>query len=403
MKIVYFVNYFPPMNAAAAICSYKIAEYLTKFGHELLILDPGIKGKSFDLKESRDLKYDPNLTINSSSTLVKYPFSLTISHIENLVKFLFKKNSYFHPDLVLSQYHSFHLASVVGDYLSRILKVPHVIRSHDLFLDLSMHSRLYKFYNLIMHTRLFRAIQNCDIDYVQTSELRSYLLNFKKLRNLNCKVHHNGIDIDEFYPSKKQDVLKDKYGCDTIIFFIGLINRDIGIQNLIQVLPEIFKNYQDTHTVIIGDGNYRNQILKLIKKFQLNNVVHFLGIKPHHQIPFFINNSDIGIGRTTHKKIWRYFIPVKCLEYMACKKPFISTPISRDVIKNNDVGLLLKKDFNKKELIDKLSILIEDKKLRAQLGENGLKKIYKNFRWEKIMTNFNEDLENIIQNKRKII
>ena len=121
---------------------------------------------------------------------------------------------------------------------------------------------------------------------------------------------------------------------------------------------------------------------------------------PHNQIPYFINNSDIGIGRITHKKMWRYMVPIKCLEYMACQKPFISTPISQDVLKNNDVGLLLKKNFTNKDLIDKILKLIEDKTLRKKLGENGLKKIYSNFRWEELMKKFNNDIENVYFKKR---
>ena len=96
-------------------------------------------------------------------------------------------------------------------------------------------------------------------------------------------------------------------------------------------------------------------------------------------------------------------IPVKCLEYMACKKSFITTPVSQDVIKNNDVGLILKKDFSDEALINKLNMLIEDKNLREKLGETGLKKIHKLFRWEKLMNNFNDDLEKINQNKVKPI
>ena len=44
-------------------------------------------------------------------------------------------------------------------------------------------------------------------------------------------------------------------------------------------------------------------------------------------------------------------------------------------------------------------MMIEDKTLREKLGVNGFKKIHEMFRWEKIMTNFNEDLEKIIHSK----
>lgn len=42
--------------------------------------------------------------------------------------------------------------------------------------------------------------------------------------------------------------------------------------------------------------------------------------------------------------------------------------LSKDLIKNNDRGLVLKKNFNKNDIIDKLTTLIEDKNLRIKLG-----------------------------------
>ena len=139
------------------------------------------------------------------------------------------------------------------------------------------------------------------------------------------------------------------------------MTQDIGIHNFIQIFPEIVKSNKDTHLILIGGGPSLNFILKRIKKLKLTKYIHFLGLKSHDQIPYYMNNSDIGIGRITHKKMWRYMVPVKCLEYMACGKPIITTPISQDVIKNNDVGILLKRNFNKNELIDKLCLLIDDK------------------------------------------
>lgn len=392
MNILYFVNYFPPSTGAAALNSLKIAKLLVKYGHNLLVLSPGDMGKTLNLKSAKVLTMVPNLKVNYSNYLIRSPLSWIFSHIENMTKFLLKIRNTFSPDIILTQYHPFHYASVIGGYISKILKIPHIVRSHDIFIDLASHSLLYKFYISMNYPYIYRSILNCDIFYTTTSEMIKYFLKFKKLKDVNFKVHHNGIDINKFYPIKNQEELKDKYGCDVIISFIGLMTPDIGIHNFILNFPNIIKSNKDVHLMLIGGGRYENFILNLIKKLKITNQVHFLGIKSHNQIPYYMNNSDIGIGRITHKKMWRYMIPVKCLEYMACKKPIITTPISQDIIKNNDVGLLLKRNFNNKELNDKLVMLIEDKKLRIKLGENGIGKIYKNFKWEDIMSNFNKDI-----------
>ncbi|MFX0071608.1 MAG: glycosyltransferase family 4 protein [Candidatus Hermodarchaeota archaeon] len=400
MRILYFVNYFPPNTGAAALNSQKITNYLINLGHELMVLAPGDMGKSFNLKIKKETKYTPNFKIRYSSSLFKTPTNFIFSHFDNLFYYLIKIKKRFSPDLILSQYHPFHYSSVCAGYLSKILKIPHIIRSHDIFIDLESHSMPYNTYISLNYPRIYRSILNCDTFYVTTSEMMRYFLKFKELNKVSFKVHHNGIDINQFYPYKNREELKGKLGCETIISFIGLMTPDIGIHNFIRVFPEIIKENKETHLILIGEGRYRKAISDLVNKLEMNKYIHFLGIQPHDKIPFYMNNSDIGIGRITHKKMWRYMIPVKCLEYMACKVPFITTPVSQDVVKNNDVGLLLKRNFTKKEIIDEFTMLIEDRRLRNDLGETGLKKIHDEFQWKSIMEAFNNDIENLYNKKK---
>ena len=46
MKILYFVHGFPPSIGPGAINAYKIVSYLAKFGHEILVLSPGVFSKT---------------------------------------------------------------------------------------------------------------------------------------------------------------------------------------------------------------------------------------------------------------------------------------------------------------------------------------------------------------------
>ena len=391
MNILYFVHGFPPSIGAGAINAYKIVTYLAKFGHKILILSPGVFSKISPIKNMDNLS-TLNVNIKYSSKFMKIPLNLIFSHFENMAKFLIKLKKKFNPDVVLSQYHAYHYASVIGGYISKILKIPHIIRSHDIFFDTEDYNLPLKIFHSLTYPIIYRSILNCDIFYVTTTEMKKHFLKFKKLRKLEFKIHHNGVDINQFYPFKNQEELKDKYGCDKILLFIGTLAKNYGLQNLIKTLPEITKNYKDTHFLIIGEGAYKYNILDFIRKEKLTNQIHFLGSKPHEKIPFFINNCDIGIGLLSKNKSLEYTIPVKCLEYMACKKTFITSPISNDVIKNNDIGLVLNRNFTKKDILKNLTSLMEDSTLRRKLGENGLKKINQKFSWEKIMNKFNQEL-----------
>ena len=392
MNILYVVHGFPPSVGPAAINAYKIVEYLAKFGHKILVLSPAVFSKTSTFKNLDILsKFDIN--VKYSSSLIKIPLNLIFSHFENMIKYLIKSKSDFKPDLILSQYQAYHYASVVGEYLSSFFKIPHIIRSHDIFFVTSNQSYPFQIFHSIIYPRIYRSILKSNIFYVVCSELRNYMLKMKKLRNLDLRIHHNGIDNTLFYPSKNQDELKNKFGCENIISYIGILSHDAGLHHFMHILPQLFNTHKDTHLIILGDGPYKNYILKFLKNNKLENRVHFYGIVPHDTIPYYINNSDIGIGRITPSTVWRYSVPIKCLEYLACKKTFISTPISKDLVKNDDVGLLLRKNFTKEEIIEKTSILIEDKGLRSRLGENGLKKINEVFLWDNLMNNFNKDIQ----------
>ncbi|MFX1573975.1 MAG: glycosyltransferase family 4 protein [Promethearchaeota archaeon] len=392
MNILYLVNYFPPIAGAAAINTLEIVKRLHNFGHKILVLAPGTIGRNIIPLKSKNLLNISNLEVEFSSSIIKFPLNLLISHYENIIKYLAKYRFNFTPDIIISQYHPYHFASVAGAHLSKILKIPHVVRSHDVFIDLKALSISFRLFQSIIFPSIFKSITKCETFYATTSEMIRYLEKCDKLRKVNFKVHHNGIDDDLFFPIKNQDSLKDDYGCENIVIFNGILTPDVGIQDFIPILPEILRAHRDTHFIFLGEGIYKNYLIDFIKKNNLDSQVHFLGQKHHHKIPFYINNSDIGIGRITHKKIWRYCIPLKCLEYMACKKPFISTPISHDVTKNNEVGIIIKRDFSKNDVVDKFLMLLEDKDLQLKLGTMGYKKIQKEFLWKNIMDKFNRDL-----------
>ncbi len=392
MNILYPLSYFPPSTGAAAINTSKIIDFLLKYGHNVTILSPGNMGYNYKISSKKSVKKKPNLKLYSSSKFVRYPFNMVLSHYENALRFLIKIKTNFIPDIIISQYHAFHYASVAGSYIAKKLEIPHVIRSHDIFFTQENLSLPYRIFNSVFYPKIFNSISKCKVFYAVCSELKNYLEKFKKFSSIDFRVHHNGIDTKKFYPMNSQDELKEKYGCDQILIFSGSLIPGIGLQDFVPILPAILKKNKEIHLIFLGDGSLKNYITHFAKKENINKQIHILGQKDHNEIPYYINNSDIGIGRITHKKIWKYSIPVKCLEYMACNKPFISTPISDDIINYEEVGIILKRNFTRKDMIDKFLMLIEDRNLQKKLGGNGFRKVQKEFRWEDIMESFNRDL-----------
>ena len=67
-----------------------------------------------------------------------------------------------------------------------------------------------------------------------------------------------------------------------------------------------------------------------------------------------------------------------------------------ELMKNNETGFLVEKG-NAEELIEKISLLINDKQKRETMGNAGRKFIENNFSWDKIAKEF----LNILQENKK--
>jgi len=86
--------------------------------------------------------------------------------------------------------------------------------------------------------------------------------------------------------------------------------------------------------------------------------------------------------------------PLTLQEAQLMKKPVVATNVGGipEIMKDNETGFLVKKG-NSEELIEKLSLLINDKEKRKIMGENGRKFIEENFSWNTIAKEFLKILE----------
>ncbi len=76
------------------------------------------------------------------------------------------------------------------------------------------------------------------------------------------------------------------------------------------------------------------------------------------------------------------------------KKPVVATNVGGipELMKDNETGFLVEKG-NSEKWIEKLSILIDDKQKRKNMGNNGRKFVEENFSWNKIAREFLKDIE----------
>lgn len=143
-------------------------------------------------------------------------------------------------------------------------------------------------------------------------------------------VIENGVDLSRFAQGKKLDLSKEGlHEDDKIIIMISRFHKakdqDTVIKSL-EFLPKIYK------LVLVGDGERREELEKLVKEKNLSSRVFFLGIRK--DIPDLLKTSYISV----QSSIFEGF-GITALESMSAGVPTIATDVPglADIVKGGGI------------------------------------------------------------------
>ncbi|OQX21597.1 MAG: hypothetical protein BWK75_02845, partial [Candidatus Altiarchaeales archaeon A3] len=223
--------------------------------------------------------------------LQNIPKSMTVMDIytkwmaNQAVKELNKLN--IHPDLIHAQF--IYPGGLIGVHLKKIYDVPLVVTAHG-----------HDIYSLPFLKKDFmemtlKVIKNSD--HIITVSNSNYEV-FKKL-NLDDKVTviPNSYSDELFKPMEKSkarqtlSLLQDK----KIILAVGNLQEIKGHEYLINAIDMAIKKDKTILCSIIGTGQSRPKLQKLINDLNLNNYVKLVGAKLHDEIPLWMNACDLFV------------------------------------------------------------------------------------------------------------
>lgn len=103
-----------------------------------------------------------------------------------------------------------------------------------------------------------------------------------------------------------------------ILGYFGVIDERMDVQ----LLAQAAQVRPDWHFVLIGP------VIKIdpAELPQAPNL-HYLGMKTYQQLPAYLAQFDVALIPFALNEATRYLSPTKTLEYMAARKPIVSTPI----------------------------------------------------------------------------
>jgi glycosyltransferase involved in cell wall biosynthesis len=223
-------------------------------------------------------------------------------------------------------------AGYVGSKLKETYKVPFIITAHGMDIyDLPFKNAFY--------TGQITRILN-SADHIITVS-RNNLASMERLAvQKPVSVILNGFDHRRFFPRDMQECRRtlglpqDK---KILINVAKLYDVVKGHEILIRAMQDVIRTRDDVVCYIVGDGELRASLERLIAELHLGQQVKIVGAKPHHEIPLWINAGDLFVLPSKNEGN-----PTVLFECLGCAKPFIGTRVGGipETITDDTYGIL---------------------------------------------------------------
>ena len=201
-------------------------------------------------------------------------------------------------------------------------------------------------------------------------------------------VIKNGVDTDIFRPldgpAKEDDIIDFVY--------VGRLSLDKGVNILLDAFNEYHCTNPKSRLTLIGDGMLKFQIEDCVD----DGSVRWLGAISHDRIPKVLQKMDVFV---IPQNIGGLGLSV--MEAMACGLPVITTGIGETVrLLGDDEGILVK-PHDVAEVVEAMTRLADDEKLRKSMGRQCRKKVVENYSWKHQIGSIEEAYKTAINSTRR--
>ncbi len=187
----------------------------------------------------------------------------------------------------------------------------------------------------------------------------------------------------------------EKYPAPTVIY-LGRLKKYKSIDHLLTGFSLLLDKIPEAKLVIVGDGDYKGNLMDVAKKLNLENRVEFTGYVDKNEKIKRLRKSWVAVYPSL-KEGWG----LTNIEANACGTPVVASnvPGLRDSVIEGETGLLFEYG-NVQELSDCMSKILSDTKYRENLIQGGLSWA-KSFSWDETAAKTMELMENIVEERSR--
>lgn len=355
LKILIFSNNYYPFFDGISVYTNNLIEQLKNKGHTVhtINFDKEFSKKNFSFKDilpsdatkseyySLKMILNPKNIFDSNKGLRNYIFTNMVYRISTELINKYK------PDLIHATY-----SRIFPVTIKR--KLPVIVTAHS--------EEIKNDYPSIQFLDNANTIL-CISKY--TGELINKINT--KYRN-KIKIIHNSISVNKFVATKTKNK-KD------IIISVARLSMEKNLDTSIKAFANLPKHIINKYNyLIIGDGNQREMLKNLIKKYNIKNVELIGNVNEEEKIKY-LNKARIFLLCPRKKKNEQEGFGIAFLEAQAANLPIITSNIGgiKEAVSNS--GIYVEDPEDHIGLSFKLNELIDNTKMQKKLIESGQSRI----------------------------
>lgn len=313
----------------------------------------GLEEVVLQLATSKDIREKYNTVIISEYTNKGY--LADVARKFGVPVYSFFKNTKNIPILIktlnIKIVHFNYNISGIEEYKNYAVKTLYTIHNNYIWLnkeDVALRSKFYQYVDK------FIAV---------SSQVKEYFCEKFNIDKSRVLVIPNGIqfvETDNLVPFSKTEVGFNKN--DFVLINVASFNPNKYHFTQLKVLAEITKKYKNVKLLLIGnihDQLYYQKIKEMIAELDIDNNVKILDFVPKMDIYKYLKMADCFIMTSLTEGF-----SIAMSEAMMLGKPMVLTDVggARDVIKDNDIGIIVSHAFNNIQNVSIWKVIEEYKK-----------------------------------------
>lgn len=276
-----------------------------------------------------------------------------------------------------------HIHGAQASLLKMTLKKPLIATNHGLE---PLFTRYYLTVpQFLLHRLIGLTAYNLFPDKIiaVTTKVQRELKEFYRVPESKIQLIPDGVDTEKFRPLTQDKIVdfQRRFNLDEdhVLLFVGHPTRQKNLHGLLLALARVIKENADVKLLVVGNrarGENREAINKIIEKNSLRKHVVFTGFLGGKDLVYAYNSSEALVLPSFYEGCGLAY-----LEAMSCGLPVIgSTEVAQEVVVEGSTGFRVN-PFCHGELADKITLLLQDRKLRREMGKNARRHAIKNFSW----------------------